>query len=140
MGHFDGGQCGVFTFIPVISSGPVHGLFERVRGDQPKADGDANFERDFGQPARGFTGDVQMVRRLTANNTTQTDKGVVFMSIRESLRGKRKLPGAGYPCLEEIGRIRTIAQQRLASAGNQSSDDLFVESARDQRDTETLGT
>ena len=95
IGHLDGGEAGIETFVAAFQAGAIDGLLERVAGENAKDHGHARIELGELHAARDFVANIFEVRGFAANHAADADDGVATARLREFFRGDRNFKRAG---------------------------------------------
>ena len=74
--HFNGGSCRIRPFIRPGRIRPLHGLFYRIRGQDPKDGWDSGLECGISDSPAGLGTDVIEMGSVPPDYTPQTDDGI----------------------------------------------------------------
>ena len=84
--QLDSRHRGVEPLVPGFDSRTVNRLFERIGGDDAVEDGNARLHRRVRDAFRDLARNVLEVRRLAADDGSQTDDGVELLRLGEPER------------------------------------------------------
>jgi hypothetical protein len=77
LGHFNGGEPSLKSFVAAFKAGAIDGLLESVAGQYAENYGQARIHLSKLQPTRGFGANVIVMGGFAAQDATDGDKGIV---------------------------------------------------------------
>ena len=96
--HLDGIDGTVITLIAGLGTCPLDRLFDAVGCEYAEHDGNTIFERNAGDTFGDFAADIIIVARGTADDSAETDDGIIIATLSHLLSDDRNLECTGDPC------------------------------------------
>src|SRR5215475_12099812 len=93
--HLHRSERSLETLVAHLQAGAIDCLLERVAGENTKCMWHSGFLRRLPNPTRDFVDDHVVVRRISAEQASEADYGVVFSGFGESARSGGNFEGAG---------------------------------------------
>ena len=118
------------SLVPHLQTGAINRLLQRLAGQHTKRMRDTGLLRRLPDAPRNFIHDDVIVRRVAAQQTTNTENRVVLPSFGKRARGQRDFECPGNSDQRDVFLLRARAQQSVVSALKETFRDEGVE-ARD---------
>src|SRR5690606_1145341 len=113
-------------------SRPLHGLLQRVHGEQAEADGYARIQGDAIQ-TRGRLGTyVVKVGGGAPDDASEGHDEIVAAALGTPLGGQGQLKRAGNPHDVDVRGVQTVLNQRLLSTAQEGAGEKVVKSGDDE--------
>jgi len=113
--------------IPHLQPGAIDGLFQRVASQHPKRMRHACFLRGLPNAARHFVDDDVVVRRISAQKTSDTNNRIVFFRSGKSPGSRGNLEASRHTCNRNIFLLRPQPKQPIARAQQKPFGDEAIE-------------
>ena len=91
IGHPDGGYSGAVAVVPLLATGAVYGLLNRVCGQHAEYDWYARRDRGIGDTLRRFSGHVTIVIGLSSNHGSEANHSIVLSGVGHLPGNQREL-------------------------------------------------